>query len=391
MNAWAQFYTPQPAGHLLVNAMLADQVQTVVDIGVGNGQLLRAAQARWQSARLFAADIDPLHIAAARTHFPEATCRHLDALHVRLPTKLGLEEGQADVAVCNPPYLPATDLPGVRNILRAVGLHDCVSVKRVTTDIVFLAQNLRLLRSGGELAVIVPDGLATHSHYADLRQALHERHGLYRVIQLPDRFFARTEARTHIFYLRKHAEPVNGIHLAGASSNGGLTQEVVIPAKFARMRLDYNFHSEVEGSGASITTLRDLGAEIVRGAFTHKECVASKLPYFHTTDFKRFPNGLAVYPAGTLSPERKTVQPGDILIPRVGARCLHYAAKVHAGNPVFTDCVYRIRVEPNWREAVWNALTSFKGVRWRQHAAHGVCARVLSKEILLDFPVFSLL
>lgn len=387
MNAWAQFYTPQPAGHLLVSAMLTEQVQTVVDIGVGSGQLLRAAQARWRDARLFAADIDPQHVAAARTYFPEAICRHLDALHIRLPAKLGLEEGQADVAVCNPPYLPAIDLPGVHDILRAADLHDCVSAKRITTDIVFIAQNLRLLRSGGELAVIVPDGLATHSSYADFRQALHERHGLYRVIQLPDRFFARTEARTHIFYLRKHEVPVSGIRLAGASPNGELTEEMVIPAKLARVRLDFGFHSAMEVCGTSVVTLRDLGAEVVRGAFTHKECIANQLPYFHTTDFKSFPSGLAIYPAGTSLPERWVAQPGDILVPRVGARCLHYAAKIHLGNPVLTDCVYRIRVEPSWREAVWKALSSAAGVRWRQHAAHGVCARVLGKELLLNFPV----
>lgn len=387
MNAWAQFYTPQPAGHLLVNAMLTDKVQTVVDIGVGSGQLLQAAQARWQDARLFAADIDPMHIVAARSHFPKAVCRHLDALHVHLPTRLGLEEGQADVAVCNPPYLSASDLPGVYDILRAVDLHDCVSARRITTDIVFIAQNLRLLRPGGELAVIVPDGLATHSHYADLRQALYERHGLYRVIQLPDRFFARTEARTHIFYLRKNVRVTTGIYLMSASPNGELTDEVAISAKLARVRLDYSFHSMVAGRATSIVTLRDLGAEIRRGAFTHKECVANKLPYFHTTDFKRFPNGVAIYPVDTSSPERWVAQHGDILLPRVGARCLHYAAKVRAGNPVLTDCVYRIRVEPSWRKAVWKALSSVEGIHWRQHAAHGVCARVLSKELLLDFPV----
>lgn len=387
MNAWAQFYTPQPAGHLLVNAMLSDKVKTVVDIGVGSGQLLQAAQARWQDALLFAADIDPQHVVAARAYFPKAVCRHLDALQVRLPSKLGLAEGQADVAVCNPPYLPASTLPGVHDILRSANLHDCISTKRITTDIVFIAQNLRLLRPGGELAVVIPDGLATHSHYADLRQALYERHGLYRVIQLPDRYFARTEARTHIFYLRKNATSVSGVRLMGASPNGDLTEEVVVPIELARMRLDYSFHSVVNGLRAPIVTLRDLGAEITRGAFTHKECVANKLSYFHTTDFKRFPNGLTIYPADSSLPERWVAQKGDILLPRVGARCLHYAAKVRTGNPVLTDCVYRIRVAPNWREAVWKSLSSVEGIHWRQHAAHGVCARVISKELLLDFPV----
>ncbi|MBZ0093292.1 MAG: SAM-dependent methyltransferase [Sulfuricellaceae bacterium] len=308
-------------------------------------------------------------------------------LQVLLPAKLGLEEGQADVAVCNPPYLPATDIPGVHEILRAVDLHQCVSAKRVTTEIVFIAQNLRLLRPGGELAVIVPDGLATHHHYADLRQALCECHGLYRVIQLPDRFFAQTEARTHILYLRKQAGTANEIRLAGAATDGGLTEDVVISPSLARTRLDYSFHSYAAAYNSTVITLRDLGAEVMRGLFTHKECQSDKLPFFHTTDFKRFPKGRVAYPIYADLAERWTAQAGDFLIPRVGARCLHYSARVVSGHPVMTDCVYRIRVAPQWRQAVWKALSSTEGIRWRQQAGHGVCARVLSKEMLLEFPV----
>lgn len=386
MNTWAQFYTPRTAGNLLVDAMLTEHAGAVVDIGVGGGELLRAAHARWQEARLYAADIDQRHVEVARTHFPGAVCRHLDALHYRLPDKLGLGEDQADVAVCNPPYLSATNMPGVSEILRTVELHDCISAKRITTDIVFIAQNLRLLRPGGELAVIVPDGLATHAHFADLRQALHERHGLHRVIQLPDRFFAGTEARTHIFYLRKNARATREIHLASAMPDGILTEALTIPAALARNRLDHSFHSFAQTDYRTFLTLRDLGAEIVRGLFTHQECRGKNFPYFHTTDFKRFPNGRVAYPRADL-PERWVARPGDILLPRVGARCLHYAAKVMTGHPVITDCIYRIRVAPQWRQSVWKSLASKDGTNWRLQAAHGVCARVLGKELLLNFPV----
>lgn len=387
MNAWAQFYTPQTAGHLLVGAMHSERPDTVVDIGVGRGQLLHAARARWAEARLYAADIDPKHVRSALGHFPDAVCRKLDALHIRLPSRLGLEEGQADVAVCNPPYLPADNLPNVGDILKAVDLQDCVSSKRITTDIVFIAQNLRLLRPGGELAVIVPDGLATHHHYADLRQALCERHGLYRAIQLPDRFFAGTEARTHIFYLRKQGPMQSLIRLLGANAAGGLTTELAISPESAWQRLDYGFHAQTEASPHGMTTLGDLGAEIMRGAFTHQECRDKSLPYFHTTDFKRFLHGRVSYPSSKDFADRWVARRGDLLIPRVGARCLHYAARVTSGHPVLTDCVYRIRVAAHWRQSVWNALTSEEGVAWRLQAAHGVCARVLGKQTLLNMPI----
>lgn len=387
MNAWAQFYTPQSAGQLLVRAMHCERPDTVVDIGVGGGQLLRAARARWAVARLFAADIDPKHVRTAHGHFPDAVCRKLDALHICLPSRLGLEEGQADVAVCNPPYLPAADLPNAYDILKAVDLHDSVSRKRVTTDIVFIAQNLRLLRPGGELAVIVPDSLATHHHYADLRQALCERHGLYRAIQLPDRFFASTEARTHIFYLRRQGEVQDQVRLSGASAMGELLDEITITPDIARHRLDYSFHVQAEVSPQSTATLGDFGAEIVRGLFTHQECRDKAFPFFHTTDFKRFADGRVAYPAGKNFPGRWVAQQDDFLVPRVGARCLHYAAKVVSGHAVLTDCVYRIRVPAHWRQAVWKALSSVEGSVWRVQAAHGVCARVLGKRTLLDMPI----
>jgi len=387
MNAWAQFYTPQSAGQLLVRAMHSEQPNSVMDIGVGGGQLLRAARARWAAARLIAADIDPKHVKAARGHFPDAVCRKLDALHVSLPTRLGLEEGMVDVAVCNPPYLPAADLPNVNDILKAVDLQDAVSRKRITTDIVFIAQNLRLLCPGGELAVIVPDGLATNHHYADLRQVLCERHGLYRVIQLPDRFFAGTEARTHIFYLRKQGPAQNQVRLAGASAMGDLLDEITITPETARHRLDYSFHVQAEVTPRSITTLGDIGAEIVRGLFTHQECRNKSLPFFHTTDFKRFADGRVAYPTGKDFPDRWVAHRGDFLIPRVGARCLHYAAKVTSGHVVLTDCVYRIRVPARWRRTAWDTLSSVEGGKWRIEAAHGVCARVIGKQTLLNMPI----
>lgn len=387
MNDWAQFYTPESAGTLLVNGMVSHAPATVVDIGVGTGELLGAAVQRWRQARLYAADIDSRHILKAQHRFPGAVCKQLDALHYRLPLQLGLEEGGVDIAVCNPPYLPAGNLPRVAEILGAVGLNDCVSLKRVTTDIVFIAQNLRLLRSGGELAVIVPDSLATQHDYSDLRHALMENHGLHRVVQLPDLFFSRTEARTHIFYLRKSRKSPPAIILSRANSSGRLLPEVSISHCDAIQRLDHSFHAGIQGYSSGQVTLRSLGADVIRGALTHSQCRDQGAPYFHTTDFKRFPDGAVSYPSCGEISERWVARPGDILLPRVGARCLHYAARVVSGTPVISDCVFRVRVAHEWKDAVWRALTTPQGVRCRQISAHGVCARVLSKRTLLDMPL----
>jgi len=260
----------------------------------------------------------------------------------------------------------------------------------VTTEIIFIAQNLRLLRVGGELAVIVPDRLATHHDYSDLRHALLENHGLHRVVQLPDQFFSRTEARTHIFYLCKSQKCPDAIALSGALPGGELLPEVFISSRDAIERLDYSFHSGLQGGVSGQPTLFSLGAGVIRGALTHRQCKEQRMAYFHTTDFKRFPDGAVSYPEYGDLPERWVAHPGDILLPRVGARCLHYAARVVSGTPILSDCVFRVRVPPEQHDAVWRALTAPQGIRWRQLAAHGVCARVLSKQSLLDMPLVTL-
>jgi type I restriction enzyme M protein len=283
-----------------------------------------------------------------------------------------------DVAVGNPPYGALQANASHLAILRDAGLSDAVSPKRLTRDIVFLAQNLRLLKPGGELAVILPEGLAVNHVYADLRAALLERHGLWRAMELPAFLFKGTEAKTVALFLRKG---VASHSVLLESSDGRCVQ---VDAVNARNRLDAQFHFQ------SITTgirLADLNPDIKRGALSHAESRKLGVPIFHTTDFKHFPTGHANLGRASSMTDRWIVTPGDILIPRVGSRCLAHAAIVIKGGAVFTDCVYRIRVAAEWREHLLHAFRSEQGVIFRLAVAHGTCAASLSKSDLLRFPL----
>ena len=80
-------------------------------------------------------------------------------------------------------------------------------------------------------------------------------------------------------------------------------------------------------------------------------------------------------------------EPGDILIARVGKRCIGKVTMVNSGKRVISDCVYRLRAPKKYRYRMFSYLISVKGQQWLRVVAHGVCAQVISKRDLLHFPL----
>lgn len=373
-----QFYTPALAGGWLVQEVSAAAPSRVCDLGAGEGELLVAAQRRWRQAQLLAADIDPENVSHARRRLGQAECRQVDVLRYDLPRLLGVDEESVDVALGNPPYGALEVTAKHLGILREAGLVDAISARRVTRDVVFLAQNLRLLKRGGELAVILPEGLAVNSTFHELRTALIELHGLHRVVELPSRLFRGTEARTVAMFLKK------GQRATKVRLQSSLGHCVTVLPAVAAQRLDARYHLRSTCAGR---VLADLEPDIRRGAISTVEARCVDGFVFHTTTFKNYPDGRARLGKVPILPERWIVHSGDILVPRVGSRCLLYVAMVEEGLATFTDCVYRIRVQPSDRERVFEALCSTSGVAYRAAVAHGTCAAVLSKSDLLNLPI----
>lgn len=94
------------------------------------------------------------------------------------------EAGRYSMILANPPFAGSLDFDTTAKDLLQV-------VKTKKTELLFLALFLRLLKTGGKAAVIVPDGVlfgSTKAH-KDLRKLLVEDHGLDAVIKLPSGVF----------------------------------------------------------------------------------------------------------------------------------------------------------------------------------------------------------
>jgi type I restriction enzyme M protein len=100
------------------------------------------------------------------------------------------------------------------------------------------------------------------------------------------------------------------------------------------------------------------------------------------TDFSR-----RFYKPSNGSLSTTIAEPGDMILARVGRNAAGKVIGISKGHVMFSDCLYRLRILPEYRERVLRCLASKTGERWLEMHAYGVAARHISKSDLLNFPL----
>lgn len=389
-----KFYTRPEVGALLVREIGPIRPETVIDLGAGEGSLAAAVVSEWPGARITTIDIDPtcvddLHAklvaAGARSH----DHRLQDAFDPELPDQLGCES--FNLAVCNPPFYRPEWRRDFADILQKADFVDaCPSVSEVSAEIIFLAQALRLLKKGGTIALIVPDGLATGWRAVAFRRALLQHHRLRSVIQLPPYSFVDTEAFCFILVIDKgRSDKLDGVRLTRLHDDGAVSEPILVSNKEAESRLDYAYHSLSQNAASGSVTLRQMGAQVQRGSLSTVDRKRLGAFVFHTGDF---PNDTREVHLGSVLPDVGTkrlivAEAGDILMARVDRDLHEKIAFVAKGKAAITDCVYRIRLPERYREIAFRALSCPNGRARIKATTKGVGARLLGKGELLDLPL----
>lgn len=387
----AQHFTPNPHASLLVQKMYpftsTNKGMNGVDLGAGRGALLHSAIQRWKEANFLGVDVSPSLLRTIKQYFPLVEFRRLDLLSAKsLKSKILKDLAESrDVAVCNPPFLNYRNDEFFRDLCRLVNLKDCRKMSVVTSDVIFLFHNLRLLKKGGTLGIILPDGLITGKKFQVIRQGLLSNHRIEAVIQLPDNSFPGIEVRTHILILRKDMAPAVSVKVmqAGVDSING---ELEVEASVLEQRMDYSYwHWRLIEKNVNALTLAEIGADVHRGTRSQLFFENWGIDYFHTTELPTAAKHIKLR-RSKLSGFRMA-ESQDILTARVGKRCIGRVTLVSKGNLPITDCIYRIRVPKCWVNRVWRSLISDKARDWFSAHSHGVCAQIISKSDLLNFPV----
>ncbi|MFK0209225.1 N-6 DNA methylase [Agrobacterium sp. NPDC090283] len=381
-----QYFTLGAVSDHLMGLFDSAGAMNILDLGSGGGSLSAAAVRRWSEASITTVDIDYRVSGFLRETLQNRTCtRHVhhvaDALDVDLPSRMNGEE--FELAICNPPYRRIQWREGFARILSEAGLDDLHAIPKdsLSSEVLFLAQILRLARPGAEIGVIVPDGFVSGLRTRPIREALMRRTDIRRVVELPRGSFRGTEAKAHVLVLR-NSRPSGMPISVGTLTAEGAVRSFCVSVDQAAIRLDWAHYSDVPGGGH--IKLGDLGAEIARGTISSVGIRGARHAVFHTSDFPaqrttiELPGDAGDVPQGLVS-----AAAGDILLARVDRRLETKVCLVSSGAAALSDCVFRIRVGEQDRDAVFMFLKSEAGREALVRTSRGVGARMISKTALL--------
>jgi type I restriction enzyme M protein len=371
-----QHYTDSVVANTLAGLIGVRSPGTVIDLGVGEGSLLHGANYQWQNAQLHGIDIDQKNLDFVRAKIGKGTFGRADCLAKSLSPVINALISTADVVLCNPPFLEFAHLR--ENFFGRLDWQHTAEAK-------FFELSLQLLRPGGSLGIILPARYISGPSYWDFRKQLLEKCNVVSVTKLPPSTFKSAEVESYFIVLRKES-PTADIKLQSLADKGHLSIAVRLSSVSAIERMDYDYYAKSQSWMHNAVPLSILLTEdICRGVASRGRFTSNDI--FHTTSFKFYPEGKVNLRINEGVATKALAIKGDILIPRVGSRCLHYCALVESGEIVISDCIYRLRVSPEWRNYVFEFLKSPDGIAIRQLSAHGTCVKILGKQPLLDLPI----
>lgn len=385
----AQVMTPPGLARRLVE-LVTPHGGAWLELGCGSGRLAQACLDLGSPGTYIGIECDPRLLDQCspdpRAHFVPGD--------VLSPSGMAdLLEGQTFSRVIgNPPYgMQAMDQVGQRRFAAL-----CPGIAQimhwVQQDLYFVLESLARLQRPGEAAFIVGAPIAQDVRLMAFREQLMAAASEIECYELPnDAFDKGAEVQSYLLVARFGASRLKRVRLGRMQ---GAELEIVnerwIGADQASRRLDIGFHefealSDALHRRSGSRPLSEMGASIVRGSRTRSQFDDLEIAHFHTSHFP--PNQSEVHFDDDRDHGFQVARAGDILLPRVGTRCLDRQALVTKGRRHYTEAVYRLRVPKRSQTAVVDWVFSDAGTRWRQAAAKGSCAKHVTVASLMAMPV----
>lgn len=377
-----QFYTQRRYSECLVNNLAIDSPKNAFDLGLGDGGLLLATKRRWDTIDLIGADIDLTNISIAHSK-KLIDAFEFDGFRPDLPEIINSKYGEIDLLVSNPPYYSCELDRNISSVLNEAGLSKFISKssKKIPAELVFLAQNLRLLTENGELGIILPAGLISGERWREPREFLFTEYNVKKIIQLPTRSFTKTEAQTFIVIISRRKNRDTTI-----LSHVDYDEDFEIKLTEASERADYSYYQHQRNHYPNYQ-LSESDFSVFRGTMTHDQLKSLPQCFIHTTYLKNTPTELNLPEAPHA--RGKNAIPGDIVIGRVGRRCLGRVALINSGIVPISDCVIVVRCRTSQtRDSVWRKLKTKTARNSLYELSLGVGAKYLTYKILSDYIQF---
>jgi len=355
-----RYYTPEDVARTLVG-MVRRIPRTVVDLGCGQGALMKAAAARWSGLEISSFDVDNVEPTA-----PEGCASHehrqCDLLEGDCRAELACSGRKAELVLLNPPF-------GVNRHYQSQAPGSFGAAAR-RAEYSFLELATMLAATSGTIAAILPATFVSSARLAKVRGELAGHCANITFKGLPSRTFSGTEANA-VLVIAEVGE--------GPAEVTILDEDDADVAKSCSVMAD----EWIDGVGPmSGRTLRALGATVSRGRIPSNR-TADFPGTFHTSHFANAAGGRVAF--GSTEPgDQVAASAGDILIARVGRRLEENVVMVEHGTAPLSDCVLRLRFPAEHRDTAFAFLRSREGAAQLRNASGGLAARHLPMTHLLD-------
>lgn len=374
-----QFFTPGFVAELLVRNIPKKIVSRVLDLGIGNGALSKAARDKWKKSKIFSVDIEEQdkYLLSTENHFfSKFNVLNTEAFFNKY------KNHNFGVALCNPPFgIKVESTPYINKILFDNKLHSQYNKTHHYSEIIFLGVALQLLRKSGVGGFILPNRILVGNRYIELRKDLINSNMLISVINLGPNVFENTEVESSLLIISKDVQKRKSISLSYLDKNGKMSKRISLSKKKAIERCDYHYHS----AKLNKSTIQPYVKKIFRGSKNKLTLMKEDYPFFHTTTFSNNGNLFCKKPIKNGHSD-SIAEKGDILIARVGTRNI---GKVYfVKNPIIiSDCIICLRLKNGIEKKVYNQMNSEKGKKWFRVNAKGSCAKYLTQKDIINFPL----
>lgn len=409
-----QYFTPEFAAEKSLSLVTETKIENIIDPAVGNGVFIKEASKKWAKTNIFGIDIDKAVIYELnKSDMPNSYFACGDSILQetwQIPEiQKVLSKGGFDLVIGNPPFSSRYHRVESKEILSNYELAKLNgNLKRSqAVEILFLEIFLKLSKDGGFIIIVLPDGILSNPQYKYVREFILKKTKVLQIINLPRNIFEETSAKTSILILNKQKE-INLNYLAqlhDLEKNGKVNNTIKVSAKDLLNRMDYFYFynlqksslQELINNGIVFKQLKDFVVYCKQGKTVYgaeRKFTKRGLRFLHSTNIAEIginykKDEKFIKSKSNMDSERAHAKKGDILIVRVGDKCVGRTAIVNSKKDIgiVSDCIFMIKVKNISPYFVTIFLKTKFGKDWIKLQKHGSATTCVSQSEILAMPV----
>ncbi len=380
-------YTSDSISKILIQALPLIEPTYVLDLGIGDGALSKQFQNVYKTSNVIGIDIN-LQNKLKNILINDSKLYQIDLRKENIFQSLQITK--LDAAISNPPYIKLKFDSNYKKLLSEIKILNYLNLNNFNTEILFAAYGLSSIKKNGILGIIVSDSISASHTYKGFREAILKNYKLIKIIDIPERSFKTTEAKTTILIIKK-IEPVKNYMVTLCKFDPkAKVKNLKIQSNLLHETFDFKYWHFQNNQNKKLVSLNDLGAEIRRGSFSHKELKSLKSKFVHTTSLD--------YGLTNINGDRRKAEirqeayanKGNILLGRVGRNCYRKIGYIRKGKILISDCVYKIEINKEYQQQVLDSLQLKSNIEILSSICRGVCAKSISKQRLMKIKFIQL-